>query len=120
MNPHLMCVGGEDHALRIPFLMSLRERGFRVTAVSSGAEAAFLRHGIPHRSYGFDRFASSSGGWGAIRAIRKLMSELRPDIVQSFDTKPNLLTPLAARGKVPVIRTINGLGWTFSSLEPRA
>ncbi|MER8554191.1 MULTISPECIES: glycosyltransferase family 4 protein [unclassified Mesorhizobium] len=120
MNPHLVCVGGEDHALRIPFLMSLREKGFQVTAVSSGGEAAFLRHGIPHRSYGFDRFSSSSGEWAAIKTIRKLMAELRPDIIQSFDTKPNLVTPLAVRGSVPVVRTINGLGWTFSSLEPRA
>jgi len=118
MNPHLVCVGGEDHAFRIPFLLSMRERGFRVTAVSTGDEAAFLRHGITHRRYGFDRF--SNGSSGAIKTIRKLMSELRPDIVQSFDTKPNLLTPLAVRGTVPVVRTINGLGWTFSSLEPRA
>lgn len=120
MNPHLVCVGGEDHALRIPFLMSLREKGFRITAVSSGSEAAFLRHGIPHHQYGFDRFSSGSGKWGTVRTIRKLMSELQPDVVQSFDTKPNLLTPLAVRGRFPVIRTINGLGWTFSSLEPRA
>ncbi|MET3580495.1 glycosyltransferase involved in cell wall biosynthesis [Mesorhizobium robiniae] len=120
MNPHLVCVGGEDHALRIPFLMSLRERGFRVTAVSSGDDAAFLRHGIPHRGYGFDRFTSGSGEWSAVRTIRKLMSELRPDIVQSFDTKPNLLAPLAVRGQAPVVRTINGLGWTFSSFQPRA
>lgn len=120
MNPHLVCVGGEDHRLRIPFLMALRERGFRVTAVSSGDGAAFSPHGIPHRRFGFDRFASGSGEWGAVRAVGKLMSELRPDVVQSFDTKPNLLTPLAVRGQVPVIRTINGLGWTFSSLEPRA
>ncbi|MER8732573.1 glycosyltransferase [Mesorhizobium sp. M0018] len=120
MNPHLVCVGGEDHALRIPFLMSLRESGFRVTAVSTGDEAAFLRHGIPHRRYGFDRFASGTGEWTAVRVIRKLLAELRPDIVQSFDTKPNLLTPISVRGTVPVVRTINGLGWTFSSLEPRA
>ncbi|TIQ91411.1 MAG: glycosyltransferase family 4 protein, partial [Mesorhizobium sp.] len=120
MNPHLVCVGGEDHALRIPFLVSLRERGFRVTAVSSGGEAAFSRHGVAHRRYGFDRFANGSEEWGAIRRMRNLISELRPDVVQSFDTKPNLLTPLAVRGKVPVIRTINGLGWTFSSLELRA
>lgn len=118
MNPHLVCVGGEDHAFRIPFLLSLRERGFRVTAVSSGGDAAFLQHRIPHHRYGFDRFSSGSGG--AIRTIRKLIAELRPDIVQSFDTKPNLLTPLAVRGAAPVIRTINGLGWTFSSRQARA
>ncbi|TGP44363.1 glycosyltransferase family 1 protein [bacterium M00.F.Ca.ET.230.01.1.1] len=118
MNPHLVCVGGEDHAFRIPFLLSLRQKGFQVTAVSSGPDTAFSQHDIPHHRYGFDRFSSGSGG--AVRTIRKLISALRPDIVQSFDTKPNLLTPLAIRGAVPVIRTINGLGWTFSSLQPRA
>jgi glycosyltransferase involved in cell wall biosynthesis len=118
MSPHLVCVGGEDHAFRIPFLLSLRQKGFQVTAVSSGSDAAFLQHDIPHHRYGFDRF--SSGSSGAIRTIRKLIAEIRPDVVQSFDTKPNLLTPLAVRGAVPVIRTINGLGWTFSSREPRA
>ncbi|RWM07744.1 MAG: glycosyltransferase family 4 protein [Mesorhizobium sp.] len=120
MSPHLVCVGGEDHALRIPFLMELRERGFRVTAISSGEETPFLRHGIAHRSYGFDRFATGSGKAGTVRTLRRLIAELRPDIVQSFDTKPNLLAPLAIRGQVPVVRTINGLGWTFSSIAPRA
>ncbi|MBZ9822417.1 glycosyltransferase family 4 protein [Mesorhizobium sp. CA4] len=120
MKPHLVCVGGEDHALRIPFLMEMRERGFRVTAVSSSEEAPFLRHGIAHRSYRFDRFATGGGNAGTVRTLRRLISELRPDIVQSFDTKPNLLTPLAVRGQAPVVRTINGLGWTFSSLQPRA
>ncbi|MDX8523690.1 glycosyltransferase family 4 protein [Mesorhizobium sp. MSK_1335] len=120
MKPHLVCVGGEDHALRIPFLMEMRDRGFQVTAVSTCDGASFLRHGIAHRHYGFDRFSSGSGKAGTIRALRRLIAELRPDIVQSFDTKPNLLTPLAARGQVPVVRTINGLGWTFSSLAPRA
>jgi len=113
-------VGGEDHHLRIPFLLSLRERGFNLTAVSSDDGTAFSRHGIPHRRIGFDRFTSSGAEISALPQIRDLVSELRPDIVQSFDTKPNILAPLAVRGRVPVIRTINGLGWTFSSLEPRA
>ncbi|KAA3441993.1 glycosyltransferase family 1 protein [Mesorhizobium sp. SARCC-RB16n] len=120
MSPHLVCVGGVDHPLRIPFLTALRERGFRVTALSSDDGSAFLPHGIPHRRFGFDRFTSGRGGWSALRSVRRLISELRPDIVQSFDTKPNVLTPLAMRGQVPVVRTINGLGWTFSSREPRA
>ncbi|CDX13395.1 Glycosyl transferase group 1 [Mesorhizobium plurifarium] len=120
MKPHLVCVGGEDHALRIPFLMEVRERGFQITAVSTCDGASFLRHGIAHRRYGFDRFSSGSGKAGTVRALRGLIAELRPDIVQSFDTKPNLLTPLAVRGQVPIVRTINGLGWTFSSHSPRA
>jgi glycosyltransferase involved in cell wall biosynthesis len=120
MNPHLVCIGGEDHALRIPFLQALRERGFRITAVSSGIGSEFSSIGIPHRRLAFDRFGSGNEDRRSLRAARKLVSELRPDIVQSFDTKPNLLAPLALRGMVPVVRTINGLGWTFSSFEPRA
>lgn len=120
MDPHLVCVGGEDHALRIPFFLALRDRGFHVTAVSSGDGAEFARHQLPHRRYAFDRFGNVGGAGTAIRQLRALIKELRPDLVQSFDTKPNLLTPLAARGAVPVIRTINGLGWVFSSTEARA
>ncbi|RUX21293.1 MULTISPECIES: glycosyltransferase family 4 protein [unclassified Mesorhizobium] len=120
MKPHLVCVGGEDHALRVPFFLELRARGFQITAVSTCDGASFRRHGISHKGYEFDRFSSGSGKAGAIRALRGLIAELRPDIVQSFDTKPNLLAPLAARGRVPVVRTINGLGWTFSSLALRA
>ncbi|CDX46520.1 Glycosyl transferase group 1 [Mesorhizobium sp. ORS 3359] len=120
MKPHLVCVGGEDHALRVPFFMELRERGFQITAVSTCDGASFRRYAISHRRYEFDRFSSGSGKAGAIRTLRGLIAELRPDILQSFDTKPNLLAPLAARGRVPVVRTINGLGWTFSSLALRA
>ncbi len=118
--PHIVCVGGEDHPLRIPFLLALQVRQFRVTAVSTGDGQPFERAGIAHRSYHFDRFSSGGGDWGVISAFRKLMAELKPDIVQSYDTKPNLLVPLAVRNSADVVRTINGLGWVFSSTEPRA
>jgi glycosyltransferase involved in cell wall biosynthesis len=120
MKPHIVCVGGEDHPLRIPFLLALQERQFRVTAVSTGDGAPFARVGIDHRSYHFDRFSSGGADWGIVRAFGKLMAELEPDIVQSYDTKPNLLVPLAVRKSTDVVRTINGLGWVFSSKEPRA
>jgi glycosyltransferase involved in cell wall biosynthesis len=120
MNPHIVCVGGEDHPLRIPFLLALQERQFRVTAVSTGDGAPFERAGILHYSYQFNRFSSGSKDWRVIAAFRKLMDEIKPDIVQSFDTKPNLLAPVSLRGSTPVVRTINGLGWVFSSNEPRA
>lgn len=120
MKPHIVCVGGEDHPLRIPFLLALQERNFRITAVSTGDWKPFERAGIDHHSYRFDRFSSGGGDWGAIKSFRKLMLELKPDIVQSYDTKPNLLVPLAVRNSAAVVRTINGLGWVFSSREPRA
>ncbi|CDX44155.1 Glycosyl transferase group 1 (fragment) [Mesorhizobium sp. SOD10] len=120
MDPYLVCIGGEDHRLRIPFVLSLRKKGFRLTAIRSGDATAFLRHEIPHRRIELDRFAVGSAQLSALRSVRGLMAEARPDIIQSFDTKPNLLTPSAVRCQVPVVRTINGLGWTFSLLEPRA
>ena len=53
----------------------------------------------------------------AIKSLAGLIADVHPDLVQCFDTKPNLLVPLAARGLdgVAVIRTINGLGWIYSS-----
>ena len=121
MSPHIVCIGGEDHALRIPFILRLtKERGFRVTAVSPTDGSAFSDVQIPHRSYMFDRFSSGATDWRIIRSLRNLMVELEPDLIHTFDTKPNLLVPLAVRGRASVVRTINGLGWVFSSSEPRA
>ena len=120
MNPHIVCVGGEDHPLRIPFLLALQERQFRVTAVSTGNGSAFAGAGIAHHPYRFDRFSSGRGDLGVIGSFRRLLADLGPDIVHSFDTKPNLLVPLAVRRSAAVVRTINGLGWVFSSSESRA
>ncbi|MBL8568672.1 MAG: glycosyltransferase family 4 protein [Phreatobacter sp.] len=114
MDSHVLCLGGEDHALRIPFLLALRDRGFRVTAASSGGGEPFRAVGLTHLPWHFDRFDRRGGDLGAIARIASLVAECRPDLIQTFDTKPNLLAPLAVRGAVPVIRTINGMGWTFS------
>ncbi len=58
----------------------------------------------------------------ALKAISKLIADVRPRLVQCFDTKLNLLVPFAARGfhDVEVVSTINGLGWLYSSHSPLA
>jgi glycosyltransferase involved in cell wall biosynthesis len=119
---HLLCIGGEDHNLRIPFLLALQERGFRITAAGTGDSTPFARAGLDHRSFRFDRFINPLADWTAIRALSKLVADVGADIVQSFDTKPNVLVPLATRGvrDVPVVRTLNGLGWLYSSRTPLA
>lgn len=120
--PHLVCVGGEDHHLRIPFLLALIERGFRVTAVASADPAPFERAGVPFRPFRFQRFIGPGADRMAIRHLRSILLEQQADLVQSFDTKPNLMVPLAARGlpRTKVVRTINGLGWVYSSRSPLA
>ncbi|OSJ32880.1 glycosyltransferase family 1 protein [Bradyrhizobium japonicum] len=117
---HLLCVGGEDHALRIPFLAALQNRGMRVSAAGTGAASAFAKTGIPYHQYQFDRFGVGFADRAAMGQLARLVKSARPDVIQTFDTKPNLFAPLALRGSVPVVRTINGMGWVFSSTELRA
>jgi glycosyltransferase involved in cell wall biosynthesis len=115
--PHLLCIGGEDHHLRIPFLLALCNRGIKVTAAGTGDGSPFARAGIDYHSFDFDRFVNPLADLAAIKKLKGLIADIRPGLVQSFDTKPNLLVPFAVRGDdgVAVIRTINGLGWIYSS-----
>ena len=119
MTGRLLLVGGEDHDLRIPFLLRLRGLGYQVAAAGTGDPAPFARAGLEYYPFRFGRFVSPHGDWRAVGTLARMFRSVRPDIVQCFDTKPNLLVPLAARrthgGAVPVVRTINGMGWVFSS-----
>jgi glycosyltransferase involved in cell wall biosynthesis len=115
MTSHLLCVGGEDHALRLPFLAALKARGFSVSAAGTGDPAPFRQHGIAFYPYSFDRFSTGASHWSTVRHLARLLHEVRPNLIQTFDTKPNLLVPVALRGALPVVRTVNGMGWTFSS-----
>lgn len=120
MTLHLLCVGGEDHALRIPFLAALQSRGLQVSAAGTGAGFPFSARGIAYHRYQFDRFGVRVADCAAVGELSRLVKRVRPDIVQTFDTKPNLLAPLAIRGAFPVVRTINGMGWVFSSIGLKA
>lgn len=122
MSAHVLCIGGEDHGLHIPFLLALRQRGFRVSAAGSGKAAPFSQAGIPFFPFRFDRFVNPVAAWKALGSLSRLFAELSPDLVQSFDTKPDLLVPLAARRAhaLRVVRTINGLGWIYSSRSFKA
>lgn len=122
MSPHLLYVGGEDHHLRIPFLLSMRDCGFRVTAAGSGDSTPFTQAGLDFRPFHFDRYVSPLADWTAVKSLSMMLHDLQPDLAQSFDTKPNLLLPLAARAvsHVRVVRTITGVGWVYSSSSPLA
>lgn len=122
MTAHLLCIGGEDHHLRVPFLQAVADRGFRVTAAGTGDPAPFARSGLAYHRFRFDRFLNPWADRAAIRVLRGLLADIRPQLVQSFDTKPNVLVPIAARQASAslVIRTINGLGWVYSSRAPLA
>jgi glycosyltransferase involved in cell wall biosynthesis len=122
VRPHLLCIGGEDHSLRIPFLVALRDKGFRISAAGTGDSRPFAQAGLDYHPFHFSRFVDPLADWVALKAISKLIADVRPAIVQCFDTKLNLLVPFAARGlrDVKVVSTINGLGWLYSSSSPTA
>ena len=119
---HILCIGGEDHALRMPFLAALRDLGFRVSAAANADPAPFARAEIEYHQLALARFIDLRTDLRALKAIGAVISRLRPSIVQCFDTKLNILVPLAARrvGGNRVVSTINGLGWLYSSRSPLA
>jgi glycosyltransferase involved in cell wall biosynthesis len=122
MAMRVLVVGGDDHQLRIPFLLALRKRNFHVAAAGTGDPVPFLEKQITYFPYSFDRFIDPMSDWQSVKSLQAIISRFRPDIVQSFDTKPGILAPMAARraGSAKVVRTINGLGWVFSSRSPLA
>jgi glycosyltransferase involved in cell wall biosynthesis len=120
--PHLLCIGGDDHALRIPFLLALHNNGFRISAAGTGDAAPFRQASIDYYPIHFTRFVSPLEDWKAFKTLSKLIAQVRPFVVQCFDTKLNVMVPLAAKGSrdVKVVSTINGLGWLYSSNSPVA
>lgn len=121
-HPHLLYISGEDHHFRIPFMLALRDRGFRVTAAGTGDPAPFKHADIEFHRFDFDRFVNPVADMAAIKTLSTLLADIGPDIVQTCDTKPNYLVPLAARRSrgLPIVRLINGRGWVFSSHSARA
>jgi glycosyltransferase involved in cell wall biosynthesis len=122
LGAHLLFIGGEDHDLRLPFMLRFRERGYRVTAAGTGPPAPFERVGLDYRRFSFERFINPLADWRALAGIRDLVDAVNPDLVQCFDTKLNILVPIALRNAngPPIVRTINGRGWLYSSSSPKA
>jgi glycosyltransferase involved in cell wall biosynthesis len=117
VRPHLLCIGGEDHSLRIPFLLALRAKGIRISAAGTGDPTPFAQADLDYHPFHFSRFVDPMADWAAFKAISKLIADVRPTLVQCFDTKLNIMVPFAARHLrgVRVVSTINGLGWLYSS-----
>jgi glycosyltransferase involved in cell wall biosynthesis len=119
---HLLYVGGEDHHLRIPLMLAVRNSGFRVTAAGSGDCAPFSKVDIDFRPFRFDRFMNPFSDLMALKTLSTILRDVRPDVAQGFDTKPCLFLPLAARavGHPGIVRTICGRAWVYSSRSPLA
>ncbi|MGH8603489.1 MAG: glycosyltransferase family 4 protein, partial [Gammaproteobacteria bacterium] len=115
--PTVWHIGGDDIRMRIPLLLTLRERGFHVGAAGSEDTDEFLTHGIPYWRYPLNRGINPLSDLRSWIGLYALFKEHAPDIIHAFDTKPIMFCPLIAkaagiRGRV---RTVTGMGYLFSS-----
>jgi glycosyltransferase involved in cell wall biosynthesis len=123
--PRIVLIGGPDVDARLPLMHEL-ERDFEVAALGSTPELApvFAEHGFQYRHYPLDRRVRPLADFRSVRALRRLLSELGPDLVHTFDTKPGVWGCIAARraGVRAAICTVTGLGSLYagSSLRTRA
>ena len=122
MAAHLFFLGGEDHHMRLPFMLALKARGYRVTAAASGAPEPFLDAGVEFRPIAFNRFVSPLRDLEAMRQLSGVLKSVDADIAHCFDTKLSLMVAFAAGGdpRTQIVRTINGRGWIYSSRSPAA
>jgi glycosyltransferase involved in cell wall biosynthesis len=119
---HLLFIGGEDHHLRLPFMLALKARGYRVTAAASCAPGPFVRAGVDFRPIQFDRFVSPRRDLASLRGLKELLERVDADVAHCFDTKLSLLVAFVAHThlRTSIVRTINGRGWIYSSRSPVA
>lgn len=117
MAAHILFVGGEDHQMRLPFMLALKTRGYRVTAAASGDPRPFVEAGVDFRPVKFNRFVSPVNDIGSLRQLSGVLREVDADIAHCFDTKLSLMVPHAAaeHRRTLIVRTINGRGWIYSS-----
>lgn len=117
----LFLVGGEDISLRIPMIKMLTEYKYEVTVVGSESRKEFEKDSIRYFRYDLDRGFTPILDLRTTYQLYRLLQSEKPDIVHTFDTKPNILASFASWlvGVPRIIRTINGMGNIFSYDSPK-
>lgn len=123
MNPiRLTVVGGPDVDLRIPIMERWSDR-FALRAIGSEPALAsrFADAGFPYDAYPLASAFDLAADLRSVAALYRRFREQQPDLVQTFDTKPNIVARWAARaaGVPVVVGTVTGLGGLYASEAPR-
>lgn len=122
---HIVFLSHHDlnlYRFRRPIMLEAKRNGWKVTALVPDGEYAkrFEYDGITHVAYQVNR-----GGINVIQETKtffeivRLVRKVKPDIVHTFTTKPNIYGTIASRlARVPVvINSITGLGSVFADPE---
>jgi glycosyltransferase involved in cell wall biosynthesis len=111
--PRVLIVGGPDVDARIELMRALGDE-FCMTAAGSapGLAERFAEAGLEYFYYFLDRGRNPCLDMYTIASLLRLFQRLRPHIVHTFDTKPCVWGPLAARlARVPgIVATLTGVG----------
>jgi len=112
----LFLVGGEDVSLRIPMVKLLEGYDFDVKVLGSESKHVFDKANTSYYYYNLDRGFTPLKDIKTVFELFRIFSNEQPDVVHTFDTKPNILACIAAwlAGVPKIIRTINGMGKIFS------
>lgn len=107
-------VGGEDAHKRIELSQHLIQNGFDVTIL--GTKEFQCPNGINVIWYRLNRRFNPISDIKTVLEYRRILKQNDFDIVQTFDTKPAFLFPLATMGmNIKIVRTVTGLGTIFMS-----
>jgi len=120
--PKVLLIGGPDVNARIPIIQSLAGQ-FSISVLGSNPylSDAFNQVGINYSSYNLNRGTNPLADILTMCYLARVISQVHPNIVHTFDTKPAVLGRLAAWfAHVPVvIGTLPGLGSLYSQNDSR-
>ena len=112
----IILVGGEDVSLRIPAVIKLIKMGYNIVVVGSEPSEAFTLENFKYHCYDLRRNFTPLSDIKTIYQLYKIFKYELPDVVHTFDTKPNILACIAAwlAGVPRIIKTLNGMGGIFT------
>lgn len=116
--PRVLVIGGCDVDQRIDLMRALSDRfSFAAAGSAPELEPAFSRAAMPFHFYPLRRGLSPLGDLRSFWRLARLVRQLRPEIVHTFDTKPSVWGRLAARlaGAPIVVGTLPGLGSLYTA-----
>lgn len=114
MNKKICIVGGEDVDKRIPISKYLIDAGFEVTIL--GTSPKKFPDNVTYVNYNLYRRFSFKKDFNTVQFYKSFFKDNSYDLIQTFDTKPAFLLPIALlKTKTPIIRTVTGLGTVFMS-----
>ncbi len=103
---------------RLPMARAAKAAGYEVhvaTRLKDGSAAIEKEGFVPHALSWSRGSLSAAGSFTAIMALRRLLNELRPDILHNVSLKPVLLGTVASLGHsaTAVVNSLTGLGTLF-------